>query len=694
VRKHHLCAAALLLLLLLTGAGAALADGGVTFTNIAAEDGAGITFRHAPAPDRKAQYFAIAAGAPYPIGPTFVQTAVVGGPLKWGGAPGVALFDYDRDGDVDIYVANSPGAANSLYSNQLEETGSVGFVDVAMAAGVALVDHESAGVCFGDTDNDGDEDLYVLGLGYPNHLFRNNGNGTFSDITASAGVAAESDWSYIGCSMGDVDNDGLLDIAVATSYHPWNHRKPVFLPGLFDGTDPNFLFLNQGNNVFADVSDTSGIRSPIGPPDGRTDDWSIALVDIDQDGDVDMMVSESTGPPPGNGGGFPRLFKNDGSGQFTDVTHAAGLAQTGAHMGFTYADLNCDGRLDFFVTDVGSYVNVNGPSRWYLQNADGSFTNPGVGALGGTPFGWGTAAFDYDNDGDSDVVYYGNMEMGAQIAASNPGTLLRNDGLCTATMSYDGGAILQDHRTRTVEGAAVGDLDEDGFDDVVSVSGFDFNHVNFFLSVPFTSPPRSPIFDSISGFELEYFRLTPTQQWFLDPEYKDGSLAVEMNSGGNGNGSAKTTTLGTIGLVANQHSTGRVNRDGIGAVVRFTPDGGKTSIRPVLGGASYASQDSLTLTWGLGTAAKGTAEVLWPGGVRNRLYDVAAGEDLVLPEIPCGFDTFHSGLPADAAPAAHREKYGKCVKESLKDLVKGGVVTRAYADRLEASALQAYDATH
>jgi hypothetical protein len=687
-----LCAGAVLLL---AGAGAASADGGVTLNNVAAGGGAGIDFHRAPSPARKAQYYAIAAGAPYPIGPTFVNAAVTGGPLKWGGAPGVALLDYDRDGDLDIFAANGPGTNNSLFSNQLRETGTFGFIDVGAAAGLGLPSEESSGVCFGDIDNDGDEDLYVLTVGSSqNHLFENNGNGTFTDITATAGVAAVPGWSYVGCSMGDFNNDGLLDIAIATSYHPWNNRKPVFLPGLFEGTDPNFMFLNQGNNVFADVSDTHGIRSAIGPPDGRTDDWSVAVVDIDQDGDVDVMISESTGPPPGNGGGFTRLFKNDGSGHLADVTHLVNLNQHGAHMGFTYADLNCDGLLDFFVTDVGVYVNATSPSRWYLQNADGTFTLPGVGALGGTPFGWGNSALDYDNDGDSDIVYFGNMEMGPQVAASNPGTLLRNDGNCTAVMSYDGGAIPQDHRNRMVEGSAVGDLDENGFDDVVSASGLDFTMQNYFLSVPILSPPRSPIFDLISGFELAYFRLTPTMQWFLDPLYRDGSLAVEMNSGGNGNQSAKTRTLGTIGLIANQVSTGRVNRDGIGAVVRFTPEGGKTSIRPVLGGASYASQDSLTLTWGLGTAAKGTTEVLWPGGVRNRLYDVAAGENVLLPEIPCDFATFNSGLPANAAPAAHREKYDKCVKESLKDLVKGGVVTRAYADRLDASALRAYNATH
>jgi hypothetical protein len=690
-KRFYFCCA---VLLLLASTGAVQADGGVTFTNIAAGDGAGITFRHAPSIIRRDQYFSIAAGAPYPVGLTFRNAVVTGGPLKWGGAPGVALFDYDRDGDLDVYAANGPGVNNSLYSNQLAETGTLSFVDVAEAAGVGLEDHESSGVCFGDTDNDGDHDLYVLGLGYPNHLFRNEGDGTFTDVTAAAGVAGPSDWSYVGCSMGDVNNDGLLDIAVATSFHPWDNRRPIFLPGLFPGTEANLLFLNTGDNVFADVSDTSGVRDLVGPPEGRTDDWSIAVVDIDQDGDVDIMVSESTGPPPGNGGGFPRLLKNDGTGQFTDVTHAAGLAETGAHMGLTYGDFNCDGLLDFFVTDVGVYVNANGPSRWYLQNADGTFTNPGVGSLVGTPFGWGNSAFDYDNDGDSDVVYFGNMEMGAQIIADNPGVLLRNDGLCTANMSYDAGAILQDHRSRVVEGSAVGDLNNDGFDDIVSISGFDFNRFNFFPSVPFISPPRSPIFDGIARIELEYFRLTPGFQHFLFPQYRDGTLAVEINSGGNGNRSAKVTALGTIGLVDNQHSKGRVNRDGIGAVVRFTPDGGKTSIRPVLGGASYASQDSLTLTFGLGTTAKGTAEVLWPGGVRNRLYGVAAGEALVLPEIPCDFANFQSGLPANANAAAHRNQYGKCVKESLKDLVKRGAVTSAYASRLEASALRAYDESH
>jgi enediyne biosynthesis protein E4 len=680
--------------LLLAGAGAVLADGGVTFNNIAAGDGAGVTYRRAPSAERMAAYFDIVAGGPYPAGFTFFLAATAGGPMKFGGAPGVALFDYDGDGDLDIYVTNGPGRDNSLYSNQRVETGSVTFVDVAASAGVALRDHEGSGVCFGDTDNDGDQDLLVLGLGFPNHFFVNNGDGTFTDVTASSGLESPSDWSYIGCSMGDIDNDGLLDIAIATSYHPWTERTPVFRPGFFEGTDRNYLFRNNGGNSFVDVSHSSGFLNLIGPPDGRTDDWSIALVDIDQDGDMDAMISESTGPPPGNGGGYPRLVLNDGTGHFHDATFDAGLGQTGAHMGLNFADFNCDGLMDFFVTDVGVYVNPNGPSRWYLQNADGTFTSPGVGALGGTPFGWGVSAFDYDNDGDSDVIYHGGMEMGRSIILDNPGVLLRNDGLCTGTMSYDAGAVPQDHRPRAVEGVAVGDLDGDGFDDIVSVSGYDIEPFNFFLFVPAVTPPRSPIFDSIAALEVAWFPLTPGFMHYVYPTYLEGTLAVELNSGGNGNQSVQVRTLGTVGLVANQHSAGRANRDGIGAVVRFTPEGGVTVARPVSGGASYASQDSLTLTFGLGTTAKGTVEVLWPGGVRNRLYDVAAGENVTVPEIPCDYADFQSGLPANANASAHRQAYGKCVKESLKDLVTAGTIGQAFAARLEASALLAYDESH
>ena len=679
-------------LLLIAGAGAVFADGGVTFTNIAAGDQAGVTYRRVASPDREAVHTAATLAGPIPLAqmPAFVRESA----QKWHGAPGVAIFDYDNDGDLDIYVPNGPGANNSLYSNQLEETGQVSFVDEGVAAGVGLQEHDSNGVCYGDIDNDGDQDLYVLGAGFPNHLFQNNGNGTFTDITSTAGVSGASNYYYAACSMGDVNGDGLLDIVVGTTYHPWTHRRPVFVPAVDPGTEPDYLFVNTGNNVFTDASVSSGIRNLINAPEGKTVTWAIAMVDIDQDGDLDIMNAEDAGPAPQTDRGLMRLLKNDGTGHFTDETYNVHLNVNGGFMGYAYADLNCDSTLDFFVTDLGSYLAPKQPSRWYLQNADGTFTNPGLGSLGGLPFGWGVSALDYDNDGDSDIIYHGSVDMLRNIIADNPGVLLQNTGNCTANMTYDGAAILQDHRTRTVEGVAVGDLNNDGWDDIVTVSELDWNPVNFILFVPAASPPRSPVFDKISAFELGFFQLSPAGLTWVDPELKDGTLTVELNSGGNGNRSVQFTPLGTRGLITNPFATGTVNRDGIGAVLRFTPDGGKTSIRPISGGAGYASQDSLTATFGLGTAARGTLDVLWPGGVRNRLYDVAADENLVLPEIPCSFTSFQSGLPANASPVAQRALFGKCVKEALKDLTRKNVVSQSYADRIEASQLRAYDSAH
>lgn len=678
--------------LLLSAVAAPLhADGGVTFTNIATQPGSGITYGRVTSPDREADRAGIASMS-YPL--AVFPTVLPESPQKWHGAPGVAVFDFDNDGDLDIYVTNGPGANNSLYSNQLVQTGQLSFVDVGVAAGVGLQDEDNSGVCFGDIDNDGDKDLYVLGSGHSNHLFENNGNGTFTDITTAAGVAGADHFYYSGCSMGDANNDGLLDILAGTTYHPWTQRHPVFTIGYIPGQEPDYLFLNTGNNVFIDASQSSGILNLFGEnvPNGESVTWATAMVDIDQDGDVDIMNAEDAGPGS-HERGYMRLLKNDGTGQYTDKTVDSALAVPGGYMGYAYNDMNCDGTLDFFVTDTGSYLTPGRASRWYLQNADGTFRNPGLGALGGTPFGWGVSSLDYDNDGDTDLFYDGKVDMVRMIVLDNPGVILRNSGDCTANFTYDRPAILVDHRPRVVEGVAIGDLNNDGFDDLLTVSGFDVTPFNFFRFTSVINPvPRSPVFDPWAFVELGFFTFTPGILSFVDPIIHDGTLAVEINSGNNGNRSVQFTLVGAKGLVNNPHASGKVNRDGIGAVVRFTPDGGKTTIRPVLGGASYASQDSLTITKGLGTAAKGTIEVLWPGGVRNRLYDVAAGEKVRLPEIPCDFANFKPSLPGNGN--AGRLGYSKCVKESLKNLTQKNVISQSFANRIEASALRAYDAAH
>jgi enediyne biosynthesis protein E4 len=159
-------------------------------------------------------------------------------------------------------------------------------------------------------------------------------------------------------------------------------------------------------------------------------------------------------------------------------------------------------------------------------------------------------------------------------------------------------------------------------------------------------------------------------------EYPDGTLSVEINSGNNGNGWVEVRTLGTVGVT----SGGRVNRDGIGAIVLFTPKHGRPVMRPVLGGSSYSSQDSLAATFGLGSAQHGTVEVLWPGGVRNRLYDVHPSERIVLPEIPCSF----TGNWASIVP------YRACIETALDELVARGMLNQPLRARWLSSALRAF----
>ncbi|RYI98868.1 MAG: VCBS repeat-containing protein, partial [Acetobacteraceae bacterium] len=153
----------------------------ITYANIATGDGAGITYRRAPS-TTNAAFDAIK------LLPFYARPEIVATPFKARGAPGVAMFDYDRDGDLDLYVTNGPGRPNSLYQNRLKQGGGTTFVDVGASAGVSASGQDSTGTCYGDIDNDGDLDLMVLGRMEPSRLFRNNGNGAFTEISSSAGI--------------------------------------------------------------------------------------------------------------------------------------------------------------------------------------------------------------------------------------------------------------------------------------------------------------------------------------------------------------------------------------------------------------------------------------------------------------------------------------------------------------------------
>lgn len=611
----------------------------------------------------------------------FQVNDIVNTPMRHRGIPGVAVFDFDNDGDLDAYVTNGPGAANSLFSNQLIEKGLTQFIDVASTMKITARNQDSNGVCYGDIDNDGDHDVLVVGHDSPSKLFRNDGS-EFVDISASAGIG---NGKYgMSCVMGDVNQDGKLDIFIARGYS-LNTLQECFFDVFSSTIQANDLFINQGGNQFLDRSDASGIRDLVSggmPPGLNTITWSGALVDYDQDGDLDLVTTDDQcNFPAENFGGFARgtmqLFNNDGEGNFTNKTLSAGLRLASEWMGTSWGDFNHDGHLDFFVTSFGDWGKqfVGAPialgeetSRWYLGNEDGTFTDPSVGNLLYTPFGWGTVAEDFDNDGDTDISFVGGLDMLTIIEKSNAGVLLENDS--NANFSYRASALSVNHQRRNDSGMAAGDFNNDGYVDIISVSNFN-------------APAPLPLVPYIVGginygspFDPAFFvpiaDQTPEGFIWNGISLTNGTISLELNDGNIGRPAITVKAFGTVGLT----SGGINNRDGIGAVISFTPKGGKTAIKPILGGSSHASQNSLQQYFGLGDQSKGTVEVQWPGGVKNRLYGVRANANVLMPEIPCSFDSndrFNS--------------YFSCVVRSLKQLRKQGLIDNRQKAVLLISAL-------
>ena len=654
----------------------------ISFRNFAEDPGSGIEYTRT----RSAGFAQVEALQQQSLSEPVPFPAVFNLPHRPGGFPGVAILDPDDDGDLDVYVTNGPGTANSLFVNQLAESGTFTFVDEGATSGAGATDQDSNGVCFGDLDNDGDEDLLILGREENNRLLENIGNGQFSHV-AGSGLEGGS-LSHIGCTMGDVDGDGLLDVFIGNAVDLSNQFGLV-------GVDPfafnhqNRLYRNDGALQFSDISSSSGVLNLVGldTPDLQpgTISWAVAMADIDDDGDIDILQADDQASLPGPARGLIHVLINDGTGHFTDQPVDLNPFSVGNWMSLSIGDLNCDGSLDLFSSNFGDYgLGFLAPlfglppaalgqemSRWLLGNGNGTFSDS-LGDGVSSVFGWGSGIADLDNDGDPDILYHGGIDGLFTTFEDNPGVVLENEG-CSASFTQNVTAFRGDYILRGTHGVALGDLDRDGRIDVVTAS----EH-NVPADAPLVPSPATwgnPNFDDVPAFWLQF---TPDAQGLFSwggIAMEPGNMTVELNTTSGAGRSVFVEALGTVGLV----DGATVNRSGIGAVVSFTPRGGQTAKSPVMGGSSYLSQNALERHFGLADKRWGTSEIKWPGGVRNRLYWVRRGERVLQPEIPCAIDTDEAFGP-----------YAQCVFESLGRLRDAGVISRHHSARLGFSALLAY----
>jgi hypothetical protein len=391
---------------------------------------------------------------------------------------GVAIFDFDRDGWPDIYFVNAPTVATasdprSARSELWKNNGDGTFTDVTEKAGVGYPGW-GMGVATGDFDNDGWDDLYVTCFG-ANRLYRNNHDGTFTDVAEKAGVS-DPRWST-GAAFADYDNDGWLDLFVANYADVRLDALPEFgagktcqyqgLPvqcgprGLPGSGDS--LFHNNGDGTFTNVSVKAGVDDPAG-----RFGMGVAWCDFNEDGFVDLYVANDTGP------NF--LYRNNGNGTFTDVGLSSGTAlsengEAQASMGVTIGDYDRRGRWSIFVTNFSDEYNA-----FYRHEKEFLFTDASYAtktAKSKQPYvGWGAGFFDYDNDGWLDLfvvnghVYPQVNRPGLQTTYRQPKLLYRNrrDGTFSETAKDLGPALSVPGVSR---GAAFGDLDNDGDLDIV-----------------------------------------------------------------------------------------------------------------------------------------------------------------------------------------------------------------------------------
>ncbi len=357
---------------------------------------------------------------------------------------GAAWFDYDNDGDLDLYVTMRTGA-NKLYQNNAGSS----FTDVAVAAGVADQGGDGAGVVVGDIDNDGDMDLFLNNC-HQNKLYENSGapNYTFTDITTSSGLGAIlGDRRGTSASFGDYNEDGYLDIYVA--HHFMTNGTQL------EADRKDFLIYNNTDNTFTDVSSLLPYNDLIGF--GFIGGWT----DFDEDGDLDIIVINDC-EPIGSQYNFPtKVFRNDGGTNpvtgwnFTEVGVSVGIDDCRNGMGIAIGDYNRDGDLDVFYTNIGDVV-------LFESDGDGTFTDAtsgsGLDIQNTLDYSWGTTFVDYDLDGYQDI-FVALGELHHTEMDDRPNQMFKNNGDGTFTNNANALGIDDPQKSRN---GIFGDYDADG----------------------------------------------------------------------------------------------------------------------------------------------------------------------------------------------------------------------------------------
>jgi enediyne biosynthesis protein E4 len=492
---------------------------------------------------------------------------------------GVCVLDYDNDGRQDIIFVNSMDWPEHKSGNSLpalyHNNGNGTFTDVTRQSGLAVKMY-GLGCAAADYDNDGFEDIYITALD-GNHLFRNLGNGKFADVTAKAGVR---DPGFSTSAVWfDYDNDGKLDLFVL-HYVDWSIAKDQFCS--LDGKNKSYctpeaykgesatLYHNKGNGIFEDMTKKAGLY------DLSAKSLGVALVDYDNDGWLDLFVTNDTQPN--------KLYHNNHDGTFTDAAFSAGVAfsdagKARAGMGTDAADYDESGRQSLV---IGNFTNES--LSLYHNDGSGLFTDKasdaGITALSAKSLTFSSFFFDYDLDGWPDIFAL-NGHVADDVSVTQP------------SLHYAEPPLLFRNKSKG------------NFEDVSGKVG-------------------SALRQAIVGRGAAYFDFDNDGDLDLVVTTSNGPAKLLRNDNGNENDMLRVKTVGT-----------RSNRDGIGAKVTVKTSKGMRLFGMVKTGSSYLSQSEMPLTFGLGKPAAGktvSLQVVWPSGKKESIADIKANQFITLKE--------------------------------------------------------------